>query len=106
MAKKKQEGFFIDKDDSFFGAVLICAIRYCIGRRSYMPGLVTDWIMKRCSGMLSPSTLSVVMRDIDEIRQEMQSGGIRSLGDECDVRTWDKFCEWLRKEEENRHETH
>lgn len=104
MAKEK-EGFFIGKGDDFFGAVLNCAIRYCIGRRSYMPRLVTDWIMEHCSGMLTGKTLFVAMRDIDEVRQEMQSGGFRSLGDECDVQTWNKFYEWLRKEEENRHET-
>lgn len=29
-----------------FGAALVCAVRYCLGRMTYMPGLVTDWIMK------------------------------------------------------------
>jgi len=36
--KKKEETIQIKKGDDFFGAVLNCAVRYCLGRRSYMPG--------------------------------------------------------------------
>ena len=34
----------IDLSDDNFGAVLNCAVRYAIGRRTYMPGLVIDYI--------------------------------------------------------------
>lgn len=34
----------IDIDDENFGAVLNCAVRYCIGRQTYMPSLVIDFI--------------------------------------------------------------
>ena len=47
----------------FFGAVLNCAVRYCIGRMTYMPGLVTDWIMQHCHGLLTNKTLYVMKRD-------------------------------------------
>jgi hypothetical protein len=42
----------ITKDDDFGGAVLNCAVRYALGRRTYMPGLVMDVIrpmLKNCS---------------------------------------------------------
>ena len=34
----------INIDDERFGAILNCAVRYCKGRQSYMPGLVIDFI--------------------------------------------------------------
>ena len=42
----------ITREDDFGGAVLNCAVRYALGRRSYMPGLVVDEItpmLKDCS---------------------------------------------------------
>lgn len=50
----------IDED---FCTILICAIRYSIGRQTYMPSLVTDF-----TGPLLPhlddKTLSVIEKDI------------------------------------------
>lgn len=77
----------------FFGAVLNCAVRYCIGRMTYMPGLVTDWIMQHCHGLLTEKTLFVMKRDIDEAKER------DGLGMDCDVETWLKFRDWLEKEE-------
>lgn len=94
MAKPKVITIKIMPDQiDFFGAVLNCAVRYCIGRMTYMPGLVTDWIMQHCHGLLTEKTLFVMKRDIDEARAR------EGLGMDCDVRTWLKFREWLDKEE-------
>ena len=79
----------LDLDNDHFGAVLNCAVRYCLGRQTYMPGLVTDWIMGNCAGILNEKTLAVMIRDIDEYAQKY------SLGDDCDVRQWQKFGVWL-----------
>lgn len=76
-----------------FGAVLNCAVRYCIGRMTYMPGLVTDWIMQHCHGLLTAKTIGVMKRDIDEAR----AGD--GLGMSCDYATWLRFRDWLDKEE-------
>lgn len=54
----------IMKDD-FFGAVLNCAVRYSLGRVSYMPGLVMDEIRPMLPS-LSPKTLSCFERDIQK----------------------------------------
>ena len=77
----------------FFGAVLNCAVRYCIGRKTYMPRLVTDWIMRHCSGLLTNKTLGVMKRDIDE------AAARDGLGMDCDVQTWRRFREWLEGQE-------
>lgn len=55
----------IERSDDFGGAVLNCAVRYALGRFSYMPGLVMDEIrpmLKDCSD----KTLWCFDRDISE----------------------------------------
>ena len=76
----------------FFGAVLTCAVRYCLGRATYMPGLVTDWIMEHCHGLLTRKTMSVMKRDIYEAEQR------NDLGMDCDARMWKRFRAWLEEE--------
>ena len=94
MARVKTVTIKIPADQiDFFGAVLNCAVRYCLGRMTYMPGLVTDWIMQHCHGLLTAKTLFVMKRDIDEARAR------NGLGMDCDVITWLKFREWLDNEE-------
>lgn len=97
MAKKKIKPITIsiipDQID-FFGAVLIYAIRYCLGRMSYGPGLVTDWIMQHCDHILVSKTLSVMKRDIDEAAER------DCLGMDCDVRTWMHFRAWIERQEQ------
>ena len=76
-------------------AILICAVRYCIGRATYMPGLVTGWIEENMRGKLSQKTIGVMRRDIDEARRR------QGLGMDCDVKTWEQFDVWLSLEENN-----
>lgn len=84
MAKKADKYMAIPYGDDEFGAVLNCAIRYCIGRRTYMPDLVTDWIRRNCKGALNIRTVFAMLRDIAE-------AGPDGLGAECDVETWRRF---------------
>lgn len=65
MKKKKTEAILIEQDDDFFGAVLNCAVRYCLGRQSYMPGLVMDKI-RPWLPHLTNKTLWCFIRDIEE----------------------------------------
>ena len=53
----------IPDQNNDFGAVLICAVRYCIGRQTYMPGLVMDFI-RPLLPKLDSKTLTVMERDI------------------------------------------
>lgn len=68
----------IDLSDDDFGAVVNCAIRYCLGRRTYMPGLVCGYV-KPLLPYLNEKTLCCMERDIREAP---------SYGDECDLDTW------------------
>ena len=52
----------INKD---FEAILICAVRYAIGRRTYIPSLVIDYITPLLSH-LSYNTLGLIANDITE----------------------------------------
>ena len=79
----------ITKDDDFGGAVLNCAVRYALGRRTYMPGLVMDVIrpmLKNCSD----KTLWCFDRDISGWLEKGKHGpadyGEEWVGFQDDVR--------------------
>lgn len=55
----------IDPSDDDFGAVLNCAVRYCLGRQTYMPGIIISFINPHIQ-KLSNRTLWTIQRDIDE----------------------------------------
>lgn len=52
-----------DIDD--LGSVLICAVRYCIGRRTYMPMVVIDFIVPLLP-ILNDTTILCMERDVRE----------------------------------------
>ena len=51
--------------DDDFGCIVNSALRYAIGRHTYMPGVVRDFIRKYMN-VLDSRTLVVAIRDIDE----------------------------------------
>lgn len=55
----------IDPTDDYFGTVLNCAIRYSLGRQTYMPHLVMDFAHPLLP-YLSDKTLWCMLRDIKE----------------------------------------
>ena len=86
----------IDPADDEFGAVLNCAVRYAIGRRTYMPGLVIDFITPLLP-RLSSKTLWCLDQDLTEARWE---GG---YGDpKIDEPGWMRFHEAVRAERQRR----
>ena len=58
--------------DNDFGCIVNSALRYAIGRHTYMPGVVRDFIRKYMN-VLDSRTLVVAIRDIDE---ELRLGGL------------------------------
>ena len=101
MPKKKIETVPITED---LYTVAICAVRYSLGRRTYMPGLVTDWIMGNFSGRIPAGTCDIMLRDIREQRERGERGGYEALGDPCDVKTWTDFETWLIMQEAGENE--
>lgn len=68
--------------DSDFGSLVICAIRYCIGRQTYMPGVITAYV-KPILPYLDSGTLLCIKRDLEEAPY---------FGDPLiDKPTWDHF---------------
>ena len=83
----------IPDQNNNFGAVLICAVRYCIGRQTYMPELVINFI-RPLLPKLDSKTLTVMERDIIEAD---------SLGDEqIDQPMWLHFLNDIRAEKQRR----
>lgn len=54
----------IDIDPKDFGALCICAIRYCQGRQTYMPSVIQS-ICKKHIGVIDSNDLQVMLEDCD-----------------------------------------
>lgn len=75
--------------------IIICAVRYALGRMSYIVGDVCDYVMcKRRE--LSLNCIRIIMRDIDEEMSRYHEAG-QLLGMECDERTWVRLLERLKE---------
>lgn len=86
----------IDPSSDEFGAVCNCAVRYCLGRRSYMPSLVCGYLTPLLS-KLDDNTLFCFKRDIEEHKKD----GF-DFGDSCDYKTWKQFYTAVQKEIDGR----
>lgn len=75
-----------------FGAMLNCAVRYCIGRQTYMPGMVMDLIRPMIPN-LTDKTLFCMEQDIKEANY---------LGSDIDKDHWIDFLELIKEEREKR----
>lgn len=75
----------VDVSTEKFGCILNCAVRYAIGRQTYMPGLVIDYI-RPLLPHIDDRTLYILDQDITEQRY---MGG---YGDEqIDEPLWMRF---------------
>lgn len=80
-----------------FELMIVCALRYSIGRESYMPSITIDYI-RYLIPMLSANTLFILQRDIkDEVERYDRSGWDIFMKDE-----WLKLAEDIRKEHPKR----
>ncbi len=86
----------VDPTSDYFGSVCNCAVRYCLGRRSYMPSIVCRYI-EPLLPELTDRTLDCFERDIAE-RKKAGFG----FGDSCDYETWDAFYKAVCNEIERR----
>lgn len=93
-----QDNPSVKLDDDFF-TIVICAIRYSLGRRTYMPSLVCGYA-KQYIKEIPTKDLYVISRDIREHGSE--SYGAEAYGDECDLITWMNFLEAVETEYKSR----
>lgn len=89
----------IDPANDDFGAVLNCAVRYAIGRRTYMPSLVIDFITSLLP-VLSDKTLWCFDQDLVEAKYTTGYGDPN-----IDEQTWKRFHEAVRAERTKRGHT-
>ena len=91
----------ITRDDDFGGAVLNCAVRYALGRASYMPRLVMDQIRPMLPDC-SDKTLWCFERDVSKylgsVDWAVGDAFARRLNDD----DWKRFLEAVRAEIERR----
>ncbi len=88
----------IDVDDDNFGAVLNCAVRYALGRQSYIPSLVIGYITPLIP-RLSSKTLYCFDQDVTD---QKYLGGYGQW--DIDEPLWIKFLEAVRSERTKRGE--
>lgn len=67
---------------SDFELILMCALRYALGRRTYIVGVVADYITKELPN-LSNACISNIIKDIDESRTNFFGDS-----DACDKESW------------------
>ena len=103
--------------DDDFCDICICAVRYSLGRRTYMPSIVTSYISKHID-KFNDSKLSILERDINEHGRSYTNVTVgsgcsildfgdmdkKAYGDPCDFDTWMNFLDTIRKELDRRKE--
>jgi len=67
----------------------MAAMRYCLGRRSYIVGACLEWL-RDVWDQLQPNTQQVMVRDI----VEMLITTTANTPLDCDERGWEAFAEW------------
>ena len=88
-----------DIEDEEFGAILTCAVRYCLGRRSYMPGLIIGYITPLLP-YISDNALRCIEADLS--KPDLHGG----FGDEkIDKPIWIKFRNNVQGEIQKRKES-
>lgn len=101
MEKKVSDRADYDKD---FGIISLCAMRYALGRQSYMPSLVQNFIWEHIREIDS-GTIEIMIRGIDEadriMEHRMPNGNILKtdrLGDtKIDRPGWERFRAFLKE---------
>lgn len=105
MKKNTVSQKMIDPHDDDFGLMMNCAVRYAIGRMTYMPYAVISFIRPYLHE-LTDRTLTVMIRDIQEHGEfpipENEYDRKRRYGMECDYHDWMKFLEELKAEDNRR----
>lgn len=89
--------------DDKFSVICLCAMRYALGRQTYMPGLVQEFIRAHILD-IDNGTIEVMIRDIDEadhIRTYRTDSDtpytVDGLGDtKIDRPGWERFREFLK----------
>jgi len=77
--------------------IISCALRYALGRRTYIVKTVSDYILK----IKNPSEwlIDQVIKEIDE-QEKNRFTEVNPLGDDCDVATWNNLRDKMKEKKE------
>lgn len=92
-------------NDEDYDELLICAVRYALGRRTYVVDDVCTMVRNNRKN-ISNNTLSVIIRDIIDFgRNNNHEIDLDSpaYGDECDLNDWMQTLSQLQIEDNIRH---
>ena len=67
-------------------SILICAVRYALGRQSYIVGEVAQYVFYKRKN-LSVECINIIVRDIEEEMERYHAAG-QKLGMDCDEKIW------------------
>lgn len=88
MARTKQPKFNCDVN----GAIIVtCALRYALGRMTYVPGAVQDWIITYWDSLDSKTKFNIVRDVFDHLYHEYKSKEEKYFGG-YDLKEWEKFA--------------
>lgn len=80
---------------SDIACLIICSVRYAMGRMTYVPHEVSD-IVKKTLPELRDDTLVILDRDI---RRELDRG---NYGMDCDLQMWQNLLKRIKQEMQDR----
>ena len=83
----------ISQDD--LETMVVCTVRYALGRRSYVVGDVAG-IVRWSWSDLRPGIRSVVLRDVSEAVERAEAGG-STVGMQMDHDVWVLLRSWMRE---------
>ena len=74
--------------------MVVAAFRYCLGRRTYMPDVCAEWIVKMWPEFAEKNR-KLIQRDLEESfrdddRHRAEGDTFKPLGDDCDRAAWEK----------------
>lgn len=81
-----------DTDVRYLKDMIISALRYALGRRTYITSETAEFI-KRYPELIDERVKSVMLRDLEEYFQKRESF---KFDDECDYNTWKSLYNWLK----------
>lgn len=88
MAKtKKKPSFDCDVNG---GIMVTCALRYALGRMTYVPGAVQDWIRNYWDDLDSNTKFNIIKDVFDHLHDEYISKNDTLFGG-YDLKEWEKF---------------
>jgi len=83
---------FTEEDTKF---IILASIRYAIGRKTYIPALICNWIKKHWPE-LSYICKDMIIKEVKEVIDKYERlGDSNILGDSINKKTWYSFYNWI-----------